>query len=97
MFSPDGQWIAYQSDEDPTYGVYVLAFPDKHGKRQISSRAGYPAWSRNGHELFFWQYEVPEKQVMVTSYQERGDSFVADKPRAWSQNRFIKVFHHQGV
>jgi serine/threonine-protein kinase len=88
MFSPDGRWIAYQSDEDPTYGVYVLAFPDKHGKQQISSRAGYPAWSRNGHELFFWQYGVPEKQLMVTSYQERGDSFVADKPRAWSQNRF---------
>jgi Tol biopolymer transport system component len=89
MISPDGRRIAYQSDEDPTYGVYVSDFPDKHGKQQISSHAGYPAWSRDGHELFFWQYETPEKQLMVTSYRERGDSFVADKPRPWSQNRFI--------
>jgi serine/threonine-protein kinase len=89
MFSPDGRWIAYVSDETPGYGVYVVAFPDKHGKQRISSHAGYPAWSRNGHELFFWQYEVPEKQLMVTSYRERGDSFVADRPRVWSQNQFI--------
>jgi serine/threonine-protein kinase len=84
MFSPDGRWIAYRADESPEYVLYVLGFPDKHGKQQISSRAGYPVWSRRGHELFFWQYGVPEKQLMVTSYQERGDSFVADKPHVWS-------------
>jgi Tol biopolymer transport system component len=89
MISPDGRWIAYRSDESPEKVVYVLGFPDKHGKQQISS-AGYPAWSRNGHELFFWQYGVPEEQLMVTSYQERGDSFVADKPHVWSER--VPVF-----
>ena len=84
MISPDGRWIAYRSDESPEYDLYVLGFPDKHGKQKISSRAGYPTWSRNGHELFFWQYGVPEEQLMVTSYQERGDLFVADKPHVWS-------------
>ena len=91
MFSPDGRWIAYQSDESGTYGVDVLAFPDKHFKRHISSNAGYPAWARKGHELFFWQFGLGQNQpqLMVTSYQERENSFVADKPRVWSENRFI--------
>jgi DNA-binding winged helix-turn-helix (wHTH) protein/Tol biopolymer transport system component len=94
MFSPDGRWIAYQSDEQPgTNGVYVLGFPDKYGKQQISSGAGYPSWSRNGHELFFLKFgqqnHAQQSQLMVTSYRERGDSLVVDPPRLWSQNRFL--------
>jgi Tol biopolymer transport system component len=43
MFSPDGLWIAYQSNESGTYEVYVQGFPDGHGKRQISLGGGtYP-------------------------------------------------------
>jgi serine/threonine-protein kinase len=89
MFSPDGRWIAYQSDESGGYSVDLIAFPDKHGKQRISSGAGYPAWSRNGHELFFWKFGVQRNQLMVTSYKEHGDSFVAEKPHVWSENRFI--------
>jgi serine/threonine-protein kinase len=86
MFSPDGRWIAYQCDESGTYQVYVQAFPDKHGKRQVSSdRGSQPTWSRDGHELFFRSYGAPGDQLMAASYQERGDSFVADKPRVWSE------------
>jgi serine/threonine-protein kinase len=85
MFSPDGRWIAYRSDESGKYYVYVIAFPDKHGKRQISGDGGaYPSWSRNGHELFFWQIGV-HRHLMVAPYQERGDSFFAEKPRIWSE------------
>jgi DNA-binding winged helix-turn-helix (wHTH) protein/Tol biopolymer transport system component len=84
MFSPDGRWIAYESNESGANEVYVQAFPDRHGKQQISSAGGtYPAWSRTGHELFFWC--GAQNRLMVTSYQERGDSFVADKPRTWSE------------
>lgn len=90
MFSPDGRWIAYQSNESGANRVYVQAFPDKHGKRQISGDGGtYPAWPRNGHELFFWQFGVPHNHLMVTSYQERGDSFIADKPRVWTERVVI--------
>ena len=84
MFSPDGRWLAYESNESGANEVYVQAFPDRHGKQQISSGGGtYPAWSRNGHELFF--YYGPQNLLMAASYQEQGDSFVADKPRAWSE------------
>jgi serine/threonine-protein kinase len=83
MFSPDGHWIAYQSDE--AGDVYVQAFPNKHDPQKISPNGGaYPSWSRNGHELFFLQVGQPV-QLMVVPYQVRGDSFVAGKPRLWSE------------
>jgi DNA-binding winged helix-turn-helix (wHTH) protein len=87
MFSPDGRWIAYQSDESGRAEVYVQAFPDGHGKRQISREGGtYPVWSRNGRELFFRQYGVHDR-LMVASYQERGDSSVVETVRVWYEKR----------
>ena len=82
MFSPDGRWIAYQSNDSGRYEVYVRAFPDRHGKQQISKDRGlYPAWSHNGRELFF--ISPPNGVLMAASYQVRGDSFAAEKPRVW--------------
>jgi Tol biopolymer transport system component len=85
MFSPDGRWLAYTSDESGVSRVYVQAFPDKHGKRQISGDGGsYPAWPRDGHELFFWQFGA-QNQLMVAPYKAHGDSFLPDKPRVWAE------------
>jgi Tol biopolymer transport system component len=84
-FSPDGRWLAYSSDESGTFQVYVRAFPDKGGKWQISNSGGvYAMWSRNGHELFF---ETLDNHIMVAAYTVKGDSFVADKPRVWSEKQ----------
>jgi serine/threonine protein kinase/Tol biopolymer transport system component len=88
-FSPDGRWMAYDSDESGSYQVYVRAFPDKGGKWQISNSGGvYPVWSRNGRELLF---RTEDNQVMVASYTAKGDSFVADKPRVWSEKRIATI------
>jgi eukaryotic-like serine/threonine-protein kinase len=85
MFSPDGRWLAYMSNESGNYQVYVEAFPQKRGKRQISTDfGGYPAWSRKGDELFFMQIGA-DHQLMVASYKAHGDSFVPDQPRVWSK------------
>jgi serine/threonine protein kinase/Tol biopolymer transport system component len=84
-FSPDGRWMTYSSDESGTFQVYVRAFPDKGGKWQISnSGGGYPMWSRNGHDLFF---ETLDNHIMVAAYAVKGDSFVVDKPRVWSEKQ----------
>jgi len=84
-FSPDGRWMSYTSDESGTPHIYVRAFPDKGGKWQISSSGGmYPMWSRDGHELFF---ETLDNHIMVAGYTVKGDSFVADKPRLWSEKQ----------
>src|SRR5262249_48758082 len=54
MFSPDGRWIAYYSDESGNYEVYVRPFPGPGGKWQISTTGGtYPVWSRTRHELLY--------------------------------------------
>ena len=39
-FSPDGRWIAYQSDESGQFEVYVRPFPGPGGKWQISTTGG---------------------------------------------------------
>jgi Tol biopolymer transport system component len=84
-FSPDGRWMAYSSNESGTFQIYVRAFPDKGGKWQISNSNGtYPMWSRNGHELFF---ETLDNHIMAAAYTVKGDSFVADKPRVWSEKQ----------
>jgi serine/threonine-protein kinase len=88
-FSPDGRWMAYQSNESGRYQIYVQAFPDGHGKRQISGEAGtHPAWSLKGHELFF----ISGGALMSVSYQVHGESFVVEKPRV----RFEKNFANFG-
>ena len=53
--SPDGRWMAYRSNESGQTEVYVRPFPDvAGGKWQVSTSGGdYPAWSRDGQELFF--------------------------------------------
>ena len=53
--SPDGRWIAYQSNESGRWAVYVRPFPNiDDGKWQISQRNGLtPVWSRDGGELFY--------------------------------------------
>jgi Tol biopolymer transport system component len=54
QFSPDGQWIAYQSNESGRFEVYVQAFPGPGGRLQLSSDGGAQArWRADGRELFY--------------------------------------------
>jgi Tol biopolymer transport system component/predicted Ser/Thr protein kinase len=53
-FSPDGKWLAYDSDESGQWEVYVVSFPHGDVKRQVSQGGGrQPRWRRDGKELFF--------------------------------------------
>jgi len=52
--SPDGQWIAYSSDQTGRCEVYVQRFPDLGDRRPISTNGGAAAiWSPDGHTLFY--------------------------------------------
>lgn len=54
QFSPDGNWVAYTSDESGRYEVYLAPFPGSGGQRQVSSSGGLlPRWRPDGKELFF--------------------------------------------
>jgi Tol biopolymer transport system component len=84
MFSPDGRWLAYQSNASGGLSVFVRPFPGPGGQQQVSSgaAAGFPMWSRTRPELLFITFGPP--QVMVAPYSAAGESFRADRPRPWS-------------
>ena len=53
VVSPDGHWIAYQSNENGRDEIYVQRFPEGGRQRQISTAGGlFPRWV--GRELFYW-------------------------------------------
>jgi Tol biopolymer transport system component len=54
VFSPDGRWVAYQSNESGRPEIYVQAFPEPSGKWQVSSSGGVePYWSDDGKQLYY--------------------------------------------
>ena len=60
QFSPDGKWIAYQSDESGRFEIYLQPFaspvdgPKPTGKWQVSSNGGAQVrWRSDGKELFY--------------------------------------------
>jgi eukaryotic-like serine/threonine-protein kinase len=54
QFSPNGRWVAYDSDESGRSEVYVRGFAPPGGKWRVSSDGGDSAvWSRDGKELFY--------------------------------------------
>ncbi len=65
--SPDGRWMAYQSDQSGRWQIYVRPFPHvDDGLWQVSNAGGLrPLWSRDGRELFFLEPGPPERLIAV--------------------------------
>jgi Tol biopolymer transport system component len=54
QFSPDGRWVAYNSNETGRWEVYVTSFPDAQQKFPVSTAGGIqPQWRADGRELFY--------------------------------------------
>jgi len=54
MISPDGKWVAYESDESGSWEIYVTTFPGAAGKWQVSRGGGNePRWRSDGKEIFY--------------------------------------------
>jgi serine/threonine protein kinase/Tol biopolymer transport system component len=79
VFSPDGHWIAYESNESGRPEVYVRAFPLTNQKVQISTGGGTDAaWSKNG-ELF---YLAANRNLMAVPYRAAVTTFKAGVGKA---------------
>ena len=77
QFSPDGHWIAYQSNESGRYEVYVAPFPGPGGKRQVSTAGGaLPRWRADGKELF---YRAADNRLMAAEVDAKGGAFEVKK------------------
>jgi Tol biopolymer transport system component len=54
QFSPDGKWLAYQSNESGRYEINIRLFPGPGDPIRVSTNGGAQArWRRDGKELFF--------------------------------------------
>jgi len=54
VFSPDGHWMAYMSNESGRQEIYVTPFPGPGRRWRVSTDGGlYPTWSSSGHELYY--------------------------------------------
>jgi Tol biopolymer transport system component len=61
--SPNGKWMAYESDESGRFELYVTDFPGVHSKVQVSSDGTFwHQWSRDGKRL----YSASGKKLLAT-------------------------------
>jgi len=91
-FSPDGRWLAYESNQSGTFNVYVRPFPGPGAQIPISTSGGeFPTWSRTRHELI---YGTRDRRVMIVNYSVQGDSFRADQPRPWPEAQLKPELGH---
>ncbi len=78
-FSPDGRWIAYESNESGNYQIYLSPFPGGGGKYQVSQGGGVqPEWNHDGSKLY---YLAPVGKLMEASVKEEGSAVEIGTPR----------------
>jgi serine/threonine-protein kinase len=82
IVSPDGRWLAYESNTAGRYEIYVRPFPKVGaGQWQVSNAGGVqPLWARTGRELF---YVAPDGALMTVPVDPRGT--------AWSAGSAMKL------
>ncbi|HEV2423593.1 MAG TPA: protein kinase [Terriglobia bacterium] len=92
-FSPDGNWVAYNSDETRKLQTYIASFPGMGQKRQVSdSGGGEPIWRGDGRELYYLGLDWRMMAVEVNT--ERG--LEAGKPQALFQAHVLNPFGNVG-
>jgi hypothetical protein len=76
--SPNGKWVAYQSDETGVPEVYVRPFPAAGAAVRVSpAGGGVPAWRGDGRELYFL---TPAGDLAVVSVTA-GNTFATGTPQ----------------
>jgi Tol biopolymer transport system component len=64
VFSPDGRWVAYASNESGRLEVYMRPFPGPGGAIQVSTEGGCgPVWSPDGKEIFYRSWSGTKMSV----------------------------------
>jgi eukaryotic-like serine/threonine-protein kinase len=79
VFSPDGRWIAYATNEAGQPNVYVLPFLRDGAKYPVSRDGGsHPVWRADGKELFYLEADGTLMAVPINGTGE----FHAGVPKA---------------
>ena len=86
--SPDGEWLAYQSDETGRFEVYVQRFPGLGDRVQVSTAGGVqPVWAPDGGELF---YRSTSDGTVVGVAAETGQSLTVGASRVVFVDSYVR-------
>src|SRR5262249_34058034 len=92
-FSPDGRFVAYDSDESGQPQIFVQPFPNPTGKWQVSIAGGsYPRWRADGKELYF---VGPNGQLMAAPIHASEISFDFETPVPLFPTRMSLIWSKQ--
>ena len=88
IVSPDGRWLAYESDSSGRFEIYVRPFPNAGGGQwQVSTGGGTrPLWARSGKELFFFG---PDGALMRVGVEASGATWNAGTPTKLLEGRYF--------
>jgi serine/threonine-protein kinase len=89
--SPDGRWLAYQSDESGRAEIYIRPFPNVNTARfKISTDGGTrPAWARNGRELFYMAGISPGPVSLTAVLVQAGSTLTAGRPQKLFEGQYF--------
>jgi Tol biopolymer transport system component len=86
QFSPDGKWVAFESNASGRYEIYVQAFPKPGARTVVSTDGGLqPRWGPDGQELY---YVTPDAHLMAVALRVRDEATIeAASPVSLFQTR----------
>jgi hypothetical protein len=78
--SPDGRWLAYQSDETGRAEVYVRAIDGREGRVQVSNAGGTgPLWDPRGSTVFYVEPDRDRRLLVAATLSTAGSPAVASR------------------
>ncbi len=86
-FSPDGHWVAFESDESGNFEVYLSPFPAGGAKWQVSQGGGVqPVWKSDGSELYF----LAGSKLIEASVKTSGSAVQIGTPQEVFQQPMVR-------
>jgi eukaryotic-like serine/threonine-protein kinase len=88
--SPDGHWLAYDSNRSGSFEVYVRPFPNTDGGEWLVSSGGgsKPLWARNGLELF---YVAADGGMLRVPVDASGPTWNAGTPVKLFEGKYVNT------
>ena len=75
--SPNGSYLAYQSNDSGEWQIYVIPFPEGEGRWRVSVDGGLlPRWDPRGDQIYF----VSDNDLMAAEVDTSGESFEHGPP-----------------
>jgi Tol biopolymer transport system component len=86
-FSPDGHWVAYETDESGRPEIVVKAFPHPTGIKRVSTDGGAaPRWSADGRKIYF---VAPDGRMMAANITSSRENITIAKPGALFKTHMV--------